>query len=890
MTRIVLAAVIVLFMTAAASAERRVALVFGTDKYQTIRPLANAVNDAQTIDETLTGLGFEVFLEANRDLRRMRRALDDFRADAAGADVALVFFAGHGVEIAGDNRLLPADSDASSLAALRNSTLPLEEVREAIAATGKVGLIILDACRNDPFGADGTDGRAATVLTPDVAENAKPGLGRVGRAENVLFAFSAAPGETASDGAGINSPFTAALAKHLGTDGLDIRSVLTLVQQDVYDLSRGRQLPYVESGLPKFFFAATTADELPERERLLLAMAEVTDGLRQEVEQLASTTGMPLAPLYGALIEARLSALPDEDRRKKLAEAAEAYRDAQTKLKSLSSSDPQVTHLRLEAEERLSLGAFAEARAKLAEAARIDARAGDALAGNLVARRISEAETHVSAAGVARAQLDHQGAIASLENAAALHEKIEKEEISGRARRDRVSLLADIGDLNVLIGNTAAALNAYERMLEASQMRLVKSPHLVDAQRDLSVSHNRIGYVRMAQGNLQAAFEAFEASLDIITRLAASDPGNAGWQRDLSISHDRIGDARRAQGNLQAALEAFEASLAIRTLLAESDPGNAEWQRDLGVSHDRIGDVRMARGNLQAALGAFEASRDIGTRLAASDPGNAGWQRDLSVSHEKIGNVRMAQGNPQAALQAFEADLDIITRLAASDPGNAGWQRDLSISHDRIGDARMAQGNLQAALEAFEASRDIRTRLAESDPGNADWQRDLSISHNRIGDVRMAQGNLQAALEAFEASRDISARLAASEAGNAEWQRDLSISYDTIGNVRMAQGNLQAALKAFEASLDIRERLAASDPGNAQWQRDLSISHESVGNVRMAQGNPQGALEAFEASLDISARLVASDPGNAQWQRDLSFSRHRIREAQNALAKAGSQP
>jgi uncharacterized caspase-like protein len=288
MTRFVLAAVFVLVMTVAASAERRVALVFGVDKYQTIRPLTNAVNDAQTIDKTLSGLGFEVFLEANRDLKRMRRALDDFRSDALGADVVLVFFAGHGVEISGDNRLLPADSDASSLAALQKSTLPLEEVREAVTAAGKIGLIILDACRNDPFGVSGTDGRAATILTSEIAEKARPGLGRMGRAENVLFAFSAAPGETASDGQGPNSPFTAALAKYLGSDGLDIRSVLTLVQQEVYDHSRGRQLPYVESGLPKFFFAATTADELPERERLLLAMAEVTDGLRQDVQTLAA--------------------------------------------------------------------------------------------------------------------------------------------------------------------------------------------------------------------------------------------------------------------------------------------------------------------------------------------------------------------------------------------------------------------------------------------------------------------------------------------------------------------------------------------------------------------------------------------------------------------------
>src|SRR5690606_35746320 len=209
-------------------------------------------------------------------LRRMRRALEDFREDAAGADVALAFFAGHGVEVAGENRLLPVDADAASLDRLRETSLPLEEVTRTLLAAAPVALVLLDACRDDPFGAGAGGGRGATALVRQPQQSGvRPGLGRVGRADNVLFAFAAAPGQPASDGSGDNSPFTAALARYLPTDGLEIRSVLTLVQQEVYDLSAGAQLPYVESGLPATFFAAQ-AGELPERERLLLAMADVT--------------------------------------------------------------------------------------------------------------------------------------------------------------------------------------------------------------------------------------------------------------------------------------------------------------------------------------------------------------------------------------------------------------------------------------------------------------------------------------------------------------------------------------------------------------------------------------------------------------------------------------
>lgn len=111
--RLLFALLLVLATTAIAVAERRVALVMADDDYRLVRPLANPIHDGEMMEAALKKLGFEVVLETNRDLRRMRRALDDFREDAKGADVALVYFSGHGVEISGDNRLLPVDADAS---------------------------------------------------------------------------------------------------------------------------------------------------------------------------------------------------------------------------------------------------------------------------------------------------------------------------------------------------------------------------------------------------------------------------------------------------------------------------------------------------------------------------------------------------------------------------------------------------------------------------------------------------------------------------------------------------------------------------------------------------------------------------------------------------------
>ena len=192
---------------------------------------------------------------------------------------------------------------------LAATALPLSEAQDAIRAVAPVAIILLDACRDDPFSGGGTEGRGAAALDDAAPEAPKPqsGLGRIGRADGVLFAFSAAPGETASDGDEANSPFTAALVRHFATAGVELRTALTLVQQDVYDRSRGKQLPYIESGLPELIFISGQG-ALPERDQLLIAMADLTPDIRAEVETLAANRNLPLAPLYAALLSADLEA------------------------------------------------------------------------------------------------------------------------------------------------------------------------------------------------------------------------------------------------------------------------------------------------------------------------------------------------------------------------------------------------------------------------------------------------------------------------------------------------------------------------------------------------------------------------------------------------------
>lgn len=822
MLRTLIIVVFVTVLSSSAFAERRVALVMGADDYEFIRPLDNAVNDARAIEAALESLGFEVLLETDRDLKRMRRALEDFREDAAGADVALVFFAGHGVEVSGENRLLPVDADVETLDTLNATTLPLEEVRAAVAEVGKVGLILLDACRNDPFGSTGQKGRGAVSIAPEVLNLVKPGLGRIGRAENVLFAFSAAPGETASDGEG-NSPFTTALTKYLGTEGLEIRSVLTLVQQEVYDFSRGAQLPYVESGLPQLFFAAG-GGALPERERLLLAMADITPDLRAEVEQIANDAGMPLAPLYGALIESKGVELAPDERSAKLQEAAAAFVKVRDELKAMASSDPEVERLRGEAEGQLALGAFDTARERLQLAAEIDSTSRDALKTNLVERTLSEAATRYIAGGAAKAELRYDLAIDDLEKAVALYGEAGDAAFAAEHADRRLSALFNLGELYVSVGNVSAATRAYEA-LQAVMERQVADPTVdVGHLRDFAITHMKLGNVRETQGDLSAALKHFETSRDILLKVVAKEPNDAEWQSDLAVAYGEIGDALYDQGELMSATQTYNESLTIKERLLAADKENLSRQRDVTTSYDALGTVLRDLGQIDDALSAFNASLDMRKTIFAADPDHFGRQRDLSISYDKVGDMLRDKGDLDGALASYRTGRDIVEKLAARDPNEKQYLRDISVAGDKIGNVLDDQGDLDAALASYRASNEIIIALAASDPENRVWQRDLSVSLEKVADILRKQGDLDAGLKNYEQSLVIVRKLTAGDPTNANWQRDLSITLGEIGNIHVDLRHLQPAADALKEALEIRERLAASAPGNARWQRDLVIA------------------------------------------------------------------
>lgn len=224
-------------------ATKRVALVVGNSAYQNAPLLPNPANDAAAIAATLKGAGFDVVdSRLNLAATDMRRALREFADQARDADIAVVYYAGHGIEIDGTNYLIPTDAKLERDTDIYDEAFSLDRVLLAIEPARQLRVVIVDACRNNPF----ADTMKRTVASRSISR----GLARVEpTVSNTLIAFAAKAGLTALDGNSRNSPYATAVVKYIAKPGLDLRRAFGFIRDDVLQATGNRQEPYVYGSL-----------------------------------------------------------------------------------------------------------------------------------------------------------------------------------------------------------------------------------------------------------------------------------------------------------------------------------------------------------------------------------------------------------------------------------------------------------------------------------------------------------------------------------------------------------------------------------------------------------------------------------------------------------------
>ncbi len=272
--RLALALSAISIVVAPAWAENRVALIIGNGAYQNVTQLPNSIRDATAIADMFRSAGFDKVI-TRRDIGNLefRRALREFGEAASAADIAVIYYNGHGMQVRDMNYLIPVDAKLATEIDAEDEAVSLDYMVAALEPAKRLRLVILDASRDNPFA--GTTQRRATMrATAGGLGKAEPTLG------NTLLAYATKAGSTAEDGPGENSPYAAALLRHLVIPGLDVRLAFGRIRDDVLKATGNRQEPFVYGSVQGLIVSLAPASAQPDS-RLLAGIQRDFDLVKQ---------------------------------------------------------------------------------------------------------------------------------------------------------------------------------------------------------------------------------------------------------------------------------------------------------------------------------------------------------------------------------------------------------------------------------------------------------------------------------------------------------------------------------------------------------------------------------------------------------------------------------
>ena len=298
----VVTALILPLLATTAQAQKRVALVVGNSAYQHAGLLDNPKNDAIDVTGALKKHGFQVIGGFDLDKAGMDRKIREFAEAVPGTSAAVFFYAGHGLQVSGHNYLVPIDAKLTTAAALDWEMVRLDLVHRSMERGAATSILFVDACRNNPLARN-----LARVMGTRSAEIGR-GLAPVEAGVGTLVSFSTQPGNVALDGSGRNSPFAAALVKHIHQTKDDLSNILIAVRNDVLKDTKGQQVPWEHSALTgRFFFDPTAAVRPPPADEITwMLIKDATDPalLKRFIEQFPESPKRPEAEKLAAALAA----------------------------------------------------------------------------------------------------------------------------------------------------------------------------------------------------------------------------------------------------------------------------------------------------------------------------------------------------------------------------------------------------------------------------------------------------------------------------------------------------------------------------------------------------------------------------------------------------------
>ncbi|MEO1610539.1 MAG: caspase family protein [Pseudomonadota bacterium] len=728
------------------SAGKRVALIIGQNNYSALSKLSNPGRDAERMASILANNGFKVIsCDGKRpgcfDQTRggLLKALSKLEIASLDAELALVFYAGHGLETEFGNILAPIDANVDCDNYNVERGVLIEQFLLSLSPA-KQRIIIIDACRDNPL-------QAACPPPPSDKALSFADI-KVPAARDFLMVTSTKPGQQAQDGPpGNHSPFATALFAELEEQpGIYFDQVFNRVAKAVIEATKETaftQLPEILSrgGAPEACLrggdcaadrrALALAGEVAALKKARARDQELTRVAQSYLEQVEKRQGRKLTP---------------QERREALREYASLSRD----LAGRDSTTAEAAIKRLKAGDKSAAERLFEEDLNELEAAetRIEASRSE------MRKRMASAARHVAALN----------RFSNVAKAMQFYEKSVRHEPDNALTWENYAVVA------VRAGQTTKAATAYRQAIV-----------LAERQSNIGLQfHAQIGLgeIALSRGRLDQAEDEFATAAATARNALKKEKRKFAWKRNITIARQRQGDVQRLKLNYSGALRSYRQALElVRDLQTVED--SLIVRRDMAMAYSNIGLTLRLMNNLDASLTAFRQSYWIRKRLSDENPENNQIKRELAISYSNVGDVHWVRGNLAAAKANFQATLEIFGDLVRDDPSNFYWQRGEMASLQRVGDIERRQRKYRAALRFYQRATDIADRMAAHDSKNARTTLDRALNYAKLGEIYMRLRDRRTALEKFYTARAILKPVVA-RTKNQTWKEDLKVIEQNI--------------------------------------------------------------------------------------------------------------
>lgn len=857
-----MAAALLCLLTIALRAEepaslKGVALVIGQSKYEHITALPNPANDAREMVKLLSDLGFDARSVSDRDAKKLKRDLERFVEDAEEADVAFLYYSGHGIEAGGENWLIPVDADMSSLDNAEEALVPLSSVLDDLKSIVPVTILLLDACRTSPFPSGAlVKKEPGDAGAPVGSEGLTPvrGAKAIGKAPaattdnlGTVIGFAAEPGQPALDGpAGENSPYASALLRHLGAmNGIEFGAVMRMVTEEVYLDTKTQQRPWVNESLRRLLYFGVAQEEATgddalitgERRQLLLTISELPDMSRASVETVAAKGDVPLDALYGVLRALGTEKMPADPTELEtlLGAQAERLKKMIAEREALATDDPQIARLTNAADRAIKEGAIVTARKFLDDAVkRVEetSSAVDAAEEQVKKKRLADAAVYARRADAASLGFDYGAAAEDYAKAFRLVEKWDE-----KLRWNYKNLEAEALQAH---GAATGDRDALKRSVEAYETVLGLIPageeniDWANTRNNMAVALQTLGERETGTTSLDEALKTFRGSLAVFER-EGDDLGWAAAQNNIGNVLLKLGERESGTRQLDEAIAAFRAALEKRDR-AKVPLDWAATQNNIGIALYALSEREAGEKLLVEAEAAYRAALEEYTRARAP----VQWamvQNNLGNTLNTLGTYRNDTKSFEHAADAFRAAMEVRTK----DNLPMQWaasQLNLGNALNNIGKLETETASLEAAAAAYREALTVFTR----DNAAFDW----ASAQNNLGSALLSLGQRNGDVALIEQSA------AAFRAAMEEYTRD-RVPLDWA----MANYNLGTSLElAGQFNNDpelLKQAVAAYREALQEYRRESSPRQWALAQAKLGS-----ALQSLASHVDMIPTLRES--------------------------------